>query len=152
MRTGRPSSGCARASASTRRDGAPSSGCASPTSCGGVASRLSGGRRGRTRPRSSPESVIRIWRNDCGSPRGILMKVSFLTRAGFEDEATKVLRSAIDLHPEAPELARSLGLALVRSGHYEAAADAVHAATQHDSKDASAAAVRGAALLLAGRT
>src|SRR5436309_3006359 len=69
-----------------------------------------------------------------GDLRGILMKVSFLTRAGFEDEATKVLRSAIDLHPEAPELARSLGLALVRSGHYEAAA------------------VRGAALLLAGRT
>ena len=84
--------------------------------------------------------------------RGILMKVSFLTRAGFEDEATKVLRSAIDLHPEAPELARSLGLALVRSGHYEAAADALHGATQRDSKDARAAAVRGAALLLAGRT
>src|SRR5437016_12274653 len=87
-----------------------------------------------------------------GDLRGILMKVSFLTRAGFEDEATKVLRSAIDLHPEAPELARSLGLALVRSGHYEAAADALHGATQRDSKDARAAAVRGAALLLAGRT
>ena len=84
--------------------------------------------------------------------RGILMKVSFLTRAGFEDEAAKVLRSAIDLHPEAPELARSLGLALLRSDHHEAAADALHAATQRDSKDGSAAAVRGAALLLAGRT
>src|SRR5204863_10092282 len=33
-----------------------------------------------------------------------------------------------------------------------AAANAVHAATQHESKDASAAAVRGAALLHAGRT
>jgi tetratricopeptide (TPR) repeat protein len=84
--------------------------------------------------------------------RGILMKVSFLTRAGFEEEATKVLRAAIDLHPEAPELARSLGLALLRSGHAEAAADALHGAMQRDSKDAGAASARGAALLLAGRT
>jgi tetratricopeptide (TPR) repeat protein len=84
--------------------------------------------------------------------RGVLMKASFLARAGFEEEATKVLRSAADLHPEVPELGRTLGLALLRSGHHAAAADALHESLRRDSHDSKAAAARGAALLVAGRT
>jgi Flp pilus assembly protein TadD len=84
--------------------------------------------------------------------RGILMKSSFLARAGFDEESRKVLRSAADLHPEVPELTRTLGLALLKSGHPSEAADVFQEALRRDSHDSSASAARGAALLAAGRT
>jgi len=84
--------------------------------------------------------------------RGLLMKSSFLARAGFEEESTKVLHTAVDLHPEVPVLQRTLGLALLKAGHLAAAAEAFHEAARQDPKDLDAQAMRGAALLLAGRT
>src|SRR5205823_5293494 len=78
-----------------------------------------------------------------GEPGAELHRAEALAAGGDYSGAA----AACDAH-----LARSLGLGLLRSGRYEAAADALHAATQRDSKDGRAAAVRGAALLLAGRT
>src|SRR5437660_7652678 len=57
--------------------------------------------------------------------RGLLMKSTFLARSGFEEEAIKVLHTAAELHPEVSLLKRTLGLALLRSGHHAAAADAL---------------------------
>jgi len=84
--------------------------------------------------------------------RGLLMKSSFLARAGFEEESTKVLRNAVGLHPEVPALRRTLGLALLKAGHRAAAEEAFHEAVRQDPKDVDAQANRGAALLLAGHT
>jgi len=87
-----------------------------------------------------------------GDLLGLLMKSAFLARAGFEEESTKVLRSAADLHPEIPVLTRTLGLALLKAGHYAAAADVLHEAVRRDPKDMAALSGRGTALLLAGQT
>jgi len=84
--------------------------------------------------------------------RALLMKSTFLARSGFEEEATKVLHTAAELHPEVALLQRTLGLALLRSGHYATAADALQEAAHRDPKDVDADVGRGAALLLAGRT
>jgi tetratricopeptide (TPR) repeat protein len=84
--------------------------------------------------------------------RGLLMKSTFLARAGFEEEATKVLHTAAELHSEVPLLTRTLGLTLLRARHHAAAAEALHDAVHRDPKDVDANVGRGAALLLAGRT
>lgn len=84
--------------------------------------------------------------------RGLLMKSSLLARAGFEEESTKVLHTAVDLHPEVPGLQRTLGLALLKAGHHVAAAETLHEAVRQDPNDLDAQVNRGAALLLAGRT
>lgn len=84
--------------------------------------------------------------------RGLLMKSAFLARAGFEEESMKVLRIAIDLHPEVPELARTLGIALLKAGHSVAAAETLHESVRRNPQDLDARVNRGAALLLAGRT
>jgi len=84
--------------------------------------------------------------------RGLLMKSSLLARAGFEEESTKVLHTAVDLHPEVPGLQRTLGLALLKAGHYAAAAEVLHEAVRQGPNDLDAQANRGAALLLAGHT
>lgn len=84
--------------------------------------------------------------------RGLLMKSSMLARAGFEEESTKVLHTAVDLHPEVPGLQRTLGLALLKAGHNAAAAEALHEAVRQNPNDVDARVNRGAALLLAGRT
>ena len=84
--------------------------------------------------------------------RGLLMKSSFLARAGFAEESTKVLHHTVDLHPEVPALRRTLGLALLKAGHHAAAAEAFHEAVRQDPKDVDAQANRGAALLMSGRT
>jgi tetratricopeptide (TPR) repeat protein len=87
-----------------------------------------------------------------GDLRGLLMKASFLKRAGFEEESTKVLRTAVDLHPEAQGLRRTLGRSLLQAGHPAAAADALQEAARQDSNDLDTMADEGVALLLAGRT
>ena len=84
--------------------------------------------------------------------RALLMKSSFLARSGFEEEANKVLHTAAELHPEVALIRRTLGLALLRTGHHAAAADALQEAVHRDPKDVDAVVGRGAALLLAGRT
>jgi tetratricopeptide (TPR) repeat protein len=84
--------------------------------------------------------------------RGLFMKSAFLTRGGFEEEATKVLRTAADLHPEVPGLVRTLGFALLRTGRYAAAAEVLEEAVSRDPEDVDARAACGSALLLAGRT
>ena len=84
--------------------------------------------------------------------RALSMKAAFLARGGFDDEAAKVLRTAADLHPELPDLVRSLGFALLKAGRYAAAAETLEEAARRDPKDADALAAQGAALLLAGRT
>src|SRR5438309_9962756 len=80
------------------------------------------------------------------------MKSKFLARSGVEEEAIKVLHTAAELHPEVPLLKRTLGLALLRSGHHAAAADALQEAAHRDPKDIDAQVGRGDAILLAGRT
>jgi len=87
-----------------------------------------------------------------GDVRALATKAGFLTRAGFADEATRVLRAATEAHPEIPSLARSWGTALLRAGHSEDAARAFQEAVHRDARDANAWINRGAALLLAGRT
>jgi Flp pilus assembly protein TadD len=84
--------------------------------------------------------------------RALFMKSAFLTRGGFNDEATKVLRTAAEVHPEVPGLVRTLGFALLRAGRYAAAAEVLVEAVQRDPEDVDALAARGSALLLAGRT
>ena len=84
--------------------------------------------------------------------RVLLMKTSFLARAGFEEESTKVLHTAVDLYPEVPGLQRTLGLALLKAGHYAAAAEALHEAARQNPDDLNAQVSRGAALLLAGHS
>jgi Flp pilus assembly protein TadD len=84
--------------------------------------------------------------------RGLLMKSALLARAGFQEESTKVLHTAVELHPEIQGLRRTLGLALLRAGHHAAAVEALHEAVRQDPKDLDAQVDRGAALLLAGRT
>jgi Flp pilus assembly protein TadD len=84
--------------------------------------------------------------------RGLFMKSAFLSRGGFDEEATKVLRTAVEVHPEVPELVRTLGFALLRTGRYAAAAEVLEEAVQRDPEDVDARACRGSALLLAGRT
>jgi tetratricopeptide (TPR) repeat protein len=84
--------------------------------------------------------------------RALFMKSAFLTRGGFDEEATKVLRIAVEIHPEIPLLVRTLGFALLRTGRYEAAAEALEEAVRRDRDDVDARAARGSALLLAGRT
>jgi tetratricopeptide (TPR) repeat protein len=84
--------------------------------------------------------------------RALFMKSAFLARGGFDEEATKVLRTAADLHPEIHGLVRTLGFALLRSGHYAAAAEILEEAISRDPDDVDARAARGSALLLAGRT
>lgn len=87
-----------------------------------------------------------------GDLRALLMKAAFLTRAGFEEESMKVLRTAVDLHPEARGLRRTLGRTLLRAGHHAAATEALQEAVRQDSNDLDAEADQGVALLLAGRT
>ena len=84
--------------------------------------------------------------------RGLFMKSAFLSRGGFDEEATKVLRTAVEVHPEVPGLVRILGFALLRTGRYAAAAEVLEEAVQLDPQDVDARACRGSALLLAGRT
>lgn len=84
--------------------------------------------------------------------RGLLMKASLLSRAGFDEESTKVLHTALDLHLEVRGLRRTLSRALLKAGHHAAAADALHEAVREDPKDLEARVDRGAALLLTGRT
>lgn len=87
-----------------------------------------------------------------GDVRALATKAGFLARAGFVDEATRVLLTAMEAHPEIPSLARAWGIALLRAGHPEDAARAFQDAARRDARDASARINRGAALLLAGRT
>jgi tetratricopeptide (TPR) repeat protein len=87
-----------------------------------------------------------------GDLRGLLMKASFLKRAGFEDESMKVLHTAVDLNPEVQGLRRMLGRSMLRAGHPAAAADALQEVVRQDSNDLDARADQGVALLLAGRT
>src|SRR3989440_11582989 len=70
--------------------------------------------------------------------RGLLMKSTFLARSGFEEEANKVLHTAAELHPEVALIRRTLGLALLRTGHHAAAADALQEAVHRDPKDVDA--------------
>jgi tetratricopeptide (TPR) repeat protein len=84
--------------------------------------------------------------------RALLMKSGFLSRAGFDEEATKILQTAAELHPELPLLRGTLGLALLRSGHPAAAVDVLHEPALQQLKDVDANVARGAALLLGGRT
>jgi len=87
-----------------------------------------------------------------GDLRALAMKAGFLARAGFADEATRVLRAAMEAHPEIPSLARTWGIALLKAGHPEDAANAFSEAVRRDARDANARINRGAALLSAGRT
>lgn len=84
--------------------------------------------------------------------RALMTKASFLSRAGFGDEAIKILRTAVDLHPDMPGPGRTLGVALLKAGHYAAAAELLHEVVGRDSRDIDARVNRGTALLLAGRT
>ena len=87
-----------------------------------------------------------------GDLRGLLMRASFLERAGFEGESMRVLRASVDLHPDLRGLHRTLGRSLLRAGQPAAAAETFGEAVRTDAKDVDARADRGAALLLAGRT
>ena len=87
-----------------------------------------------------------------GDLRALATKASFLERAGFGDEAIKVIQSAVGLHPEFPALAQMLGIARLRSGHYAAAVDELSGVVQQKPKDLNARANLGAALILGGRT
>src|SRR5438132_8485494 len=62
------------------------------------------------------------------APRGPLRKSTLLARSGFEEEALKGLHTATALHPDGPLVKRTLGIALLRSGHHAAAADALQEA------------------------
>ena len=84
--------------------------------------------------------------------RALATKASFLERAGFGDEAIKVIESAVSLHPEFSAFAQTLGIARLRSGHYAAAADSLSGEVHLNPKDLNARVNLGAALILGGRT
>src|SRR5256886_3570464 len=71
-------------------------------------------------------------------PPGLPMKTPFLAPPGSPGDGLKVLHTAAELHPEVSLLKRTLGLALLRSGHHAAAADALQEAAHRDPKDTDA--------------
>jgi len=87
-----------------------------------------------------------------GDVRGLAMKAAFLARAGYAEEAARILQAASELHPEIRGLARTIGTVLLRADRPEPASEALRAAAHADPRDIDAAINRGASLVLTGRT
>jgi tetratricopeptide (TPR) repeat protein len=87
-----------------------------------------------------------------GDVRGLAMKAAFLARAGYAEEAARILQTTSELHPEIRGLARTMGTVLLRADRPEPASEALRAAAHADPRDIDAAINRGASLVLTGRT
>lgn len=87
-----------------------------------------------------------------GDIRGLAMKAAFLTRAGYAEEAARVLQTTSELHPEIRGLPRAIGTVLLKANRPEAAGDAFREAARADPEDVEALINCGASLVVGGRT